>query len=151
MGEVSLTALEDEWLRKATSAAIASARKVVTDGALPSGTPIGRLSDVEWGWITTAILFGWISTRAEQATSFGIDAELTVRMTGQDPDPWDAGAVATILPDLAQSVKVDWSKPLNDWSREIMVEFLLTAFTLMRKAMNARDAGCPVIKKAKVS
>ena len=109
MGTVSITALEDEWLRKATSAAVASARKVVTDGALPSGTPVGRLSDVEWGWITTAILFGWIGTRAEQATSFCIDAELTVRATGQDPDPWDAGAVATILPDLAQSVKVDWS------------------------------------------
>jgi hypothetical protein len=26
------------------------------------------LSDVEMGWLVAAILFGWISTRAEQAT-----------------------------------------------------------------------------------
>ena len=144
---MSTTAIEDAWQRRAMSAAIASARKVVSGGALPSGTPVGRLSDHEWGWITAAILFGWIETRAEQATSEGIDAELTVRATGQDPDPWDAGAVVTILPDLAESANVDWSKPLNDWSRETMVEFLLAAFTLIRKAMIARDTGCPVIKK----
>ena len=148
---MSTTAIEDAWLRKATTAAIAAARKVVTGGALPSGTPVGRLSDHEWGWLVAAILFGWIETRAEQATSEGVDAELTVRATGQDPDPWDAGAVATILPDLAEVVKVDWAKPLNDWSRETMVEFLLAAFALIRKAMTARDVGCPVIKKAKVS
>lgn len=145
------TAIEDAWLRKATTAAIAAARKVVSGGALPSGTPVGRLSDTEWGWITAAILFGWIETRAEQVTSEGVDAELTVRATGYDPDPWDTGAVATILPDLVEAVKIDWAKPLNDWSRETMVEFLLAAFKLMRKAMIARDAGCPVIKKAKVS
>ena len=107
MGEVSITAIEAEWQRRATFAAIAAARKVVADGALPSSTPIGRLSDVEWGWITAAVLFGWIGTRAEQAASEGIDAELTVRVTGQDPDPWDAGAVATILPDLAEAAKID--------------------------------------------
>jgi hypothetical protein len=147
VGKVSITAIEDAWQRQGTAAAIAAARKVVMDGALPSTTPIGRLSDVEWGWITTAILFGWIKTRAEQATSEGVDAELTVRATGQDPDPWDAGAVAAILPDLAEGVKVDWSKPLKDWSQETMVDFLLAAFTLIRKAMNARDIGSPVIKK----
>jgi hypothetical protein len=147
VGEVSTTAIEAEWQRRATSAAIAAARKVVTGGALPAGTPVGRLSDIEWGWITAAILFGWIGTRAEQAASEGIDAELTVRATGQDLDPWDAGAVAAILPDLAESVKIDWAKPLNDWSRETMVKFLLAAFTLIRKAMTARDTGCPVLKK----
>jgi hypothetical protein len=44
-------------------------------------------------------------------------------------------------------VKIDWAKPLNDWSRETMVKFLLAAFTLIRKAMTARDTGCPVLKK----
>ena len=39
------------------------------DGPIPPGTPIGRLGDVEWGWIVAAILFGWIATRAEQATA----------------------------------------------------------------------------------
>lgn len=144
---MSTTSIEDAWQRQAMAAAIAAARRVVSGGALPSGTPVGRLSDTEWGWLVAAILFGWIGTRAEQATSEGIDAELTMRATGQNPDPWDAGAVATILPDLAEAVKVDWAKPLKDWSRETMVEFLLVAFTLMRKAMAARDAGCPVLRK----
>jgi len=51
------------------SRAIASISVVVTaGGAVSPNTPIGRLSDVEMGWLVAAILFGWISTRAEQAT-----------------------------------------------------------------------------------
>ena len=49
------------------SRAIASISVVVTAGCSPN-TLIGRLSDVEMGWLVAAILFGWISTRAEQAT-----------------------------------------------------------------------------------
>src|SRR5262245_49052073 len=70
VGQVSLSALEDEWQRQATTAAIEAARGVVKlDGPIPPGTPIGRLSDTEWGWIVAAILFGWISTRAHQAAA----------------------------------------------------------------------------------
>ena len=64
------------------------------DGPIPPGTPIGRLGEIEWGWLVAAILFGWISTRAQQAAAEQLDAEQTIRMTGLDPDPWDAGAVA---------------------------------------------------------
>jgi hypothetical protein len=139
-GRPSLSAIEDAWQRRATDAAIAAARKIVNSGgSIPSGTPIGRLGDGEWGWIIAAILFGWISTRAEQATAEQIDTELAVRMTGLDPDPWDAGAIASILPQLAAVVDIDWSKPLADLPRETMVEFLTIAFNLARKAMIARD------------
>jgi hypothetical protein len=63
-------------------------------------------------------------------------------MIALDPQPWDAGAVETILPDLADAwPNLDWSKPLEEWSREIMVEFLLKATQLVRKAMLARDMG----------
>ena len=134
------SALEDEWQRRATAAAIAAARGVVkVDGPIPPGTPIGRLGDIEWGWIVAAILFGWISTRAEQATAESIDTEHAIRMTGLDPEPWDAGAVAAILPELAETPDIDWSKPLGEWPRETMIEFLLTAMRLIRKAMIARD------------
>ena len=109
------------------------------DGVIPPGTPIGRLSEVEWGWIVAAILFGWISTRAEQATAENIDTERAIRMTALDPEPWDAGAVAAILPELAETPDIDWSKPLGEWPRETMVEFLLAAMRLIRKAMIARD------------
>ena len=83
---VSPSAIDDEWQRRATAAAIAGAREVIqADGPIPPGTPIGRLSDVEWGWIVAAVLFGWIQTRAEQAAAEQLDTERTIRMTALDP------------------------------------------------------------------
>jgi len=110
------------------------------DGPIPPGTPIGRLADTEWGWIIAAVLFAWIGKRAEQAAAEQLDAERTIRMTALDPQPWDAGAVAAILPELADACAgLDWSKPLAQWSRENIIEFLLKAMPLIRKAMIARD------------
>jgi hypothetical protein len=141
IGQVAQSALEDEWQRQAAAAAIAAARGVIrSDGPVPPGTPIGRLSDIEWGWITAAILFGWIQTRARQAVAEELDTERAIRMAALDPDPWDAGAAMAILPELAAACSdIDWSKPLTAWSRETMAEFLITAMPLIRKAMIARD------------
>jgi len=139
IGEVSLSALEDQWQRDATAAAISAARQVML-GPIPPGAPIGRLSDTEWGWIVAAILFAWISVRAQQATAENLDTERLIRMTALDPQPWDAGAVAAILPELAAAcAELDWSKPLTEWSREDIIKFLLKAMPLVRKAMIARD------------
>jgi hypothetical protein len=141
VGQVSLSAIEDQWQRDATAAAIAAARGVVQmDGPIPPGTPIGRLSDTEWCWILAAMLFAWIGKRAQQAASEQLDTEQLIRMTALDPQPWDAGAVAAILPELADAcAALDWSKPLAGWSRENITEFLLKAMPLIRKAMIARD------------
>ena len=141
VGEVSLSALEDQWQRNATAAAIAGARGVVQmDGPIPPGTPIGRLSDTEWGWILAAMLFAWIGKRAEQATAEQVDAERTIRLVALDPQPWDAGAVATILPDLVDECKdIDWTMPFTKLSKETVIDFLLKAMRLIRKAMIARD------------
>jgi hypothetical protein len=141
IGQVSLSAIEDQWQRNATAAAIAAARQVIqADGPIPPGTPVGRLSDAEWGWIVAGVLFAWIGKRAEQAVAQEIDTERLVRMTALDPEPWDAGAVAVILPDLADACAgLDWSKPLAAWSRDDIIEFLLKAMPLIRKAMIARD------------
>ena len=120
--------------------AIEKARAVVSGGAVPPNAPIGRLGDVEWGWIVAAVLFGWISTRAEQATDSGIDVEESIRTVNLDPDPWVAGAVAAILPELANS-EIDYNKPLVGLSRDDMITFLADALSLIRKAMVARDRG----------
>ena len=138
---VSPSVIEDLWQRRATEAAIAGARGVIrNDGPVMPGTPVGRLSDVEWGWIVAAVLFGWISTRAQQAAAEQLDTEQTIRMTALDPEPWDSGAVIAILPELADaSPDLDWSAPLSTWSRETMAGFLLKAMPLIRKAMIARD------------
>jgi hypothetical protein len=117
------------------------ARRSQAGGAIPPGAPVGRLSDTEIGWIVAAVLFGWIRTRAEQATSEGLDTELAIRATGYDPDPWDAGAIAAILPDLGEMSDIDWSKPVGAWPRETMIRFLTTVLSLIRKAVIARDLG----------
>ena len=141
IGMVSETALEDDWQRRATAAAIEAARGVVQmDGPIPPGTPVGRLSDTEWGWILAAMLFAWISKRAEQASCEQLDTEQTIRLTALDPEPWNAGAVAAILPELASTCTgIDWAQPLTAWPKDTMVEFLLTAMRLIRKATIARD------------
>ena len=138
--QVSPAAIEDVWQRRASAAAVEARVRSSSDSGIPPGTPIGRLSDIQWGWIVAAILFAWISIRAEQATAEQLDTERTIRMTALDPQPWDAGAVATILPELAAACPdIDWTQPLGAWPRETMVEFLLVAMRLIRKAMIARD------------
>ena len=135
--------VENDWQQRATAAAIGAVRRIVADGnAIPMNTPIGRLSDVEWGWIVAAAIFGWISKRAEQAVAEGLDIETTIRTIGGDMEPWDTGMVASILPELAETAIFDWSKPLESWSREEMIRFLMTGFSLMQRAVVARDIGC---------
>jgi hypothetical protein len=136
----SPSAIEDAWQREATRVAIAKARAVVSGGAVPLMTPIGRLSDIEWGWIVASILFGWIDTRARQATSNGAGPDKYIRDTGINPDPWDTGAIDSILPELANP-EVDWSKSLAEFSREEMIAFLSDAYNLIGKAMILRDKG----------
>jgi hypothetical protein len=145
-----LTQEENEWQDRATAAAIAAARRLVCgDDPIRTGTLIGRLSDVEWGWIVAAVVFAWIAARAEQATAEGLDIEQTIRVTGYDQHPWDAGAVAAILPQLADTPGVDWTMPLSDWPREMVVAFLTTALALVRKATIARDFGGGTIIRKK--
>jgi hypothetical protein len=148
MGEI--TQRENEWQDRATAAAVAAARRMVLGDAavIPMNTPIGRLSDVEWGWIIAAVIFAWISVRAEQASSEGLDLEHAIH-AGLDPDPWDAGAIAAILPELADGVAVDWSKPLSEWTRETMIQFLGVAIGLVHQAMSARDQSTTRVTRAK--
>jgi hypothetical protein len=141
-----LTARENEWQRRATAAAIAASRRLIaSEVAIPANTPISRLSDVEWGWIVAAVIFAWIGVRAEQATAEGLEVESAIR-EGAD-GAWDAGAIAAILPQLADTSGIDTSVPLAEWPRETMLRFLVTAFGLARKAMAARDCGPGITRK----
>jgi hypothetical protein len=142
IGEVSVSpsAVEAIWQRQATDAAITGAKSVV-GSPIPPGTPIGRLSDTEWGWIVAGILSGWISTRGRQATSESLDTEQAIRRIALDPDPWDAGVVEAILPALADALPdLDWSLPVTAWPKETMTSFLLTALRLVHRAREARDS-----------
>jgi hypothetical protein len=146
MGEI--TKRENEWQDRATAAAVKAARGIVLGDAavVPMMTPVGRLSDVQWGWIVAAVLFAWIKVRAEQAASEGRDVELTIRDGASGA--WDAGAIANTLPALADMPGIDWSKPLADWSPDQMIAFLTNALGLVQQAMAARDRGPGISRKA---
>jgi hypothetical protein len=137
MGEISK--LEDEWQAKATEAAIAGARKIAA--TLGASMPIGRLSDLNWGMIVTAVIFAWIEVRVRQAISEGHDQEACVRATGLSPDPRDVAVVSSILPELADRAAIDWTLPLHNWSPDTMTNFLLLAWSLIDGAETARDHG----------
>jgi hypothetical protein len=138
---LSLSAVNDAWTKKAAEAAVAEARKAIRDdGAIPPSTPVGRLTDRELGWLVSGSLLGWIETRSRQAVEESWDHEKTIRTTGLVPEPWDIGSVMAILPKLVEACPdLDWSKPIGEWPRETMAEFLLTALRLIRRAMVARD------------
>jgi hypothetical protein len=140
------SAIEDCWQRQAMTVAIERARAAISGGAVPPNTPVGRLSDVELGWIAAGIIFGWVSTRATQAAANGFGAEELIHSTGLDPDPWVTGAIAAALPELAEA-KVDWNASLADLSRDEMVAFLGDAFTLINKSIKARDLGEKLITR----
>jgi hypothetical protein len=149
IGAPTPRATDDIWQRRATAAAIVAARELINGGAIPPATPISRLSDSELGWLTAASLFAWIKTRSEQATAEGWDMEVTLRLTALDPQPWDAGAVESILPELGAFPDFDWSKPITSWPKDTMVRFLLEALRLTNAAMIARDVGGGVATKSK--
>src|SRR6516162_5405452 len=87
---------EDEWLSRATDAAIAGARKIALGNGPLTNTPVGRLTDHEWDMIVTAVIFGWVEVRVQQAIAEGLDQEQTVRVTGLKPDPCDIAVVRSI-------------------------------------------------------
>jgi hypothetical protein len=130
--------VEDEALRQATAAAIEGARKVTGNPPL-ANTPVGKLSDLQWGWITTAVIFAWTRIRSEQAIADGLGQEQMILATGLAPDPVEVAIVSSILGELADIAQIDWGLPLKEWPKDVMLNFLLLAWTLIRKAEHARD------------
>jgi hypothetical protein len=136
---VSPSKINDEWQRQTTAAALVGAKTMIGE-TIPPGTPIGRLGDRELGFIITSVIFAFVETRARQAMSEGEDIERAMRATDLDPDPWDAGPIIAILPDLAKTCSdFDWSLPIGKWPKETMAKFLIEAMKLIKPAIDARD------------
>jgi hypothetical protein len=141
----AIAADRDRWEKQAFAACISAVRELI-DGEIPPINPslkVGLLADSEWGWIVSTIVWAWISTRAEQAATEGWGEERAIRSTGLESDPWLAVAVAAILPKLVEQLDTpdyDWSQPVSAWSKNDVVGFLLAAFGLIQRAVEARDA-----------
>jgi hypothetical protein len=127
--------ISEDWHRRVNAFAILAARKTLA--AIP---PELRLSDESLGKLVDATLAAWIDLRAEQAIVNGIEFEQLEKLTGQDPEPWDAAIVAATLPKLAE-LPLDWTKPITNWSREEMCAFICRALTLACKAQSASQRG----------
>ena len=137
-----LEAIENKWQMKATMAAIEAARAVIAEGHMNGRAPISSISELQWGWIICAAIFGWIKVRAQQAVAEGRGYEDTITfMPDRNPQAWDVGAVESILPSLGKLRNVDWSKPLNDWSKEEMVSFAWQIHSLIAQAQTAQLDG----------
>jgi hypothetical protein len=142
---------EDELLRQATAAAIAGVRKVTGEAPL-ANTPVGRLSDLQWGWVVTAAIFAWTKMRSEQAIADGRDQERMILATGFSPDPCDVAVVSSVLGELADTAGIDWDLPLKAWPKDVMVNFLSLAWALIRRAEQLRDyAPATVLRKPQVA
>jgi hypothetical protein len=139
-----LDAIEDEWSRKATQAAIEAARSVTTDASMNGRAPISSISDVQWGWIVCAAIFAWIKTKAQQAVQEGVGYDTPIRFMPGTMQPWEAGAVEAILPSLGGLPGVDWNKPLADFDKGEMVSLAwnissLVAHSLVAQAQGSED------------
>lgn len=134
--------IEADWGQRATQSAIDAAKGVVSGEGINARASIGSLSDIEWGWIVAAAIFGWIKTKSQQAVEEGISAEIPIRtMTHRAPEPWEAGAIETILPALGNIEGLDWSKPVGEWSKDQIVSFSWQIYRLTVSALAARDEG----------
>jgi hypothetical protein len=131
----------DQWQQEATAAAVKAARSMVLASPPLMNTPIGRLTESQWGWIVTAAIFDWIRVRVEQAIAEGRDGEAFVRATGLEPAPCDVAVVRSILPELADTAGIDWSEPLASWPQAQMTNFLLLAWRLLEAGKALRDHG----------
>ena len=121
----------DRLQREATAAAIKAARAIGL-GQTVMNTPIGRVTEEQWGWIVAAAIFGWIEARARQAIAEGCDGEAFIRATGLSPDPCDVAVVRSILPELADKAGIDWSRIARGLARTADDEFPLARLAAAR-------------------
>jgi hypothetical protein len=137
-----LRVIEAEWMEKSTQAAIDAAKAVIADNDINGRAMISSLNNLEWGWIAMAAVFAWIKTKSEQAVAEGQGYEQTIRaMPGYSPQPWEAGAVTSILPVLGDLQGVDWDKPVSEWSEAEMVCLCWRVHKLVGAALKARNEG----------
>jgi hypothetical protein len=140
--QAAIAADRDTWTKRAFNTCVVVAKDLIGDeGPIRPGVPIGRLTDSEWGWFTSTTVSTWVRIRSEQAAVEGWNYERAAHTTGLEPDPWLEGAVAAVLPKLAEVCPaLDWSKPIGEWEKCDVVAFLIVGFGLVQRALAARDA-----------
>lgn len=133
---------DDDWDVKATQSAIEAARAVISPEGINGRSMIASLSEIEWGWIVAAAIFAWIKTKAQQAVACGTGYEENIRfMAGRDPQPTEAGQIESILSDLSGIDGIDWSKPVAEWTKPQIIQFVWCAHRMMMQATDRHNDG----------
>jgi hypothetical protein len=133
--------VDSDWDIRSTAASIQACKEVVCPGSINPRAAIGTLSDTEWYWIASAAIFASINVRALQAVAEGTDYDSAIRRQhDQNPPPWDAGAIESILPILAE-MTLPWSSPIGSWPKSQMVKLCWRIFQLAEEAMKSREKG----------
>lgn len=133
---------ERDWDAKATQSAIDAAKAVVGGDGVNARASISSLSDIEWGWIVAAAIFAWIKTKSHQAVAESSGYDQCIRfVAGSDPQPWEAGAVSSILGSLANIEGIDWGQSVGGWSKDQIVSFIWQAHKMTLQALERRDDG----------
>jgi hypothetical protein len=137
-----VSADRDAWTRKAFDASLDAVKDLISaEGPIRPGTPVGRLLRDEWGWIVSVVLWAWISTRSEQATLERWPQEKIIHDAALEPNPQVAGAIAAILPKLAETLPdLAWTRPIGEWTKSDIEGFLAQAFGLINEALAAQAA-----------
>ena len=144
---------DDQAIRGATEAAIASVRSLLSGNksAINPRAMVGSLSDTELGYVVTSDVFAWIKAKAEAHMKNGAVAiEWAIKTMNQNPEPQEAGAVASILPALANVDGVDWSKPLSDWSKEEIGRLIWEGYHLVSIALDELSDNMPAVVRRSI-
>jgi hypothetical protein len=138
----SISADRDKWTKQAFDACVVAIQNLIgADGLIRPETPIGRLTTSELVWFASAGVSAWVRTRSEQAATEGWNYERACHLTMFEPDPWLEGAVAAVLPKLAEACPgLAWDRPVSEWTKGDVIAFLIAGTGLVQRAIAARDA-----------
>lgn len=140
---------DDQAIRDATEAAIASVRSLLNNGINPRAM-VGTLSETELGLIVTSAVFAWVKAKAEAYMRYGVVCvEQAIRTMNKDPEPHEAGAASSIMAKLAET-DVPWDKPVTDWSKDEMVRLAWAAHKLVGAAMAEMQENMPNVVRRSI-
>jgi hypothetical protein len=124
-----------DWSAEAAAAAVIEVRKIATGPGFDWSKSIERLTDQQWGILFAGALSEWLRVRHDQAVAEGLERNGVLELP---PSLGDVAVVQSILPALADRAGIDWSWPMQAWSKETMTHFLLLARRLIDEADVAR-------------
>lgn len=135
--------IDDNLLTRAAANAALNSARAVWEGPAAAVNPnssLKSLSNVELGWIVNMAISEWICERSRQISSVrGVDR--LIHTFEGNPEPWEKGAVLAALPTLG-GVVTDMGitdKPIGEWSRDEICQFVWTCFRVIEAARVQRD------------